>query len=267
MKKSLFVQKIYDSFGFITRTRGTFLYTKKNVRLTDLYLEDTRAILGWDGLSSFTFFKNYLSKGLNGSFIYEDKSRIEKAISVFFNSNRKVLFFSSKTDALKTALSFSKNNSSVYMPFLPNDIDFSTIDCIVFTPPLPYAQSIFILAIKTSLFNQLENSAPQIPQTTVPFSLQCAITKSIYNLKKEINIREEKDWFIYDTILTKYWTRKGPYLYPKIPKEQYDDFIIHCLSCSLVINPDYNSPSVVPYKADKGVFSKLKNNPFTFTGE
>ena len=97
---------------------------------------------------------------------------------------------------------------------------------------------------------------------TIPFALQTALTRAIYNLIAELPWRQEKDWFIYDTILTKYWERKGPYLYPKISENKYEDFVKHCLDCNIVINPSYNEPSIVPFGADKGVFTKLKNNPF-----
>ena len=95
-----------------------------------------------------------------------------------------------------------------------------------------------------------------------PYALQTALTRAIYNLIAELPLRTEKDWFIYDTILTKYWERKGPYLYPKISENKYDEFVKHCLDCNIVINPSYNEPSIVPFGADKGVFTKLKNNPY-----
>ena len=77
-----------------------------------------------------------------------------------------------------------------------------------------------------------------------------------------LKTRKETDWFIYDKVITKYWQRKGPYLFPKIPQEKYDDFVLHCLDCNLLINPDYNNASIVPFGADFGVFSNLKNHPF-----
>ena len=96
----------------------------------------------------------------------------------------------------------------------------------------------------------------------LPFSLQAGIARSIYNLIEALSERKETDWFIYDSILTKYWTRKGPYLFPKIPQEDYDRFVLHCLSLEIIINPNYDSPSIVHFGADKGVFTKLKNTPF-----
>ena len=94
--------------------------------------------------------------------------------------------------------------------------------------------------------------------------MEAAYTRSIYDLIKALQEREEKHWFIYDKVLTKYFTRKGPYLYPKVPEEKYNDFVIHCLNQKIIISPDYTNPSIVPFKADKGVFSSLQKNPFVF---
>jgi hypothetical protein len=92
--------------------------------------------------------------------------------------------------------------------------------------------------------------------------LAAAAVRSVYDMIAALQAREEKDWFCYDTVLTDYWTRRGPYLYPKVPVEHYDAFILHCLECGLVISPDYDMPSIVPYGADKGVFATLQHTPF-----
>ena len=86
----------------------------------------------------------------------------------------------------------------------------------------------------------------------------------IYDVISEIPLRKETDWFKYDNVLSKYWTRKGPYLFPKMNEEMYKKFVAHCLDCSILINPEYNNPSIIPFGADIGVFTKLKNNPFDF---
>lgn len=259
---------IHAQYGMVTRARNCFLYTKKGVRLTDLFQENGRAILGWHGGSSFTFFKNYLSKGLTGSFLCEDKSRLEKAITKLLDvaekSNRTIYAFSTKREALKAGLFLSSQNTCVYKPWPSINIDYSKIDCVIIEPPLPWTSTIYLTAVKTSVLESLELTTPPSNAITLPFALQAAITKAVYNLIAELPLRQEKDWFIYDTVITKYWTRKGPYLYPKMDDDQYDDFVKHCLSCSLVINPSFDNPSIVPFGADKGVFTKLKNNPFTF---
>lgn len=98
----------------------------------------------------------------------------------------------------------------------------------------------------------------------LPSPLCAAITRAIYDLIAKVQIMSEKDWFIYDKILIRYWERKGPYLFPKIPEGEYENFILHCLDSEIVISPDYNTPSIVPFSADAGVFGKLKNNSFLF---
>jgi hypothetical protein len=94
--------------------------------------------------------------------------------------------------------------------------------------------------------------------------MEAAYTRSIYNMIKALQERSEKDWFVYDKVLTKYWTRKGPYLITKVPEEKYNEFVLHCLDLGIIINPVYNQESIVPYGADLGVFNSLKNNPFDF---
>lgn len=265
MQQNQFANEIYKRFGSVTRCRGCFLYTKKTVRLTDLFQENGRAILGWDAGNAFTTFKNHLNRGVTGSFIAEDKPRVEKAISELLTSNRTIFYFSKKEDALKAAILISSQNTSIWMPWNPSNIDYSNVDCAIIEPPLPWTDTIYILAVKKEVLNQNNELSALLPNTVkFPFPLEAAIARAIYNLIATIPEREEKNWFIYDSVITKYWTRKGPYLYPKVPQEQYDDFVLHCLDCNIVINPNYHTPSIVPFGADKGVFTLLKNNPFKF---
>ena len=166
-------------------------------------------------------------------------------------------------DAVKAALNFTQENTCVYVPWAPNAQDYSKIDCVIIQPPLPWTDTVYILAVNSTLFQKQEK--PQLPNTrTLPFALQAAITRSIYNLIQALQTRQEKDWFIYDTVITKYWERKGPYLYSKVPQEKYDDFVIHCLRLEIAINPDFHEKSIIPFGADRGVFTKLKNSPFYF---
>ncbi|MDE6349398.1 MAG: hypothetical protein K2K67_00135, partial [Treponemataceae bacterium] len=94
-----------------------------------------------------------------------------------------------------------------------------------------------------------------------------AVTRSLYDLAAAIKVRQEKDWFVYDTVLVSYWTRRGPYLFPKVPRAQYAAFVRHCLQHALVVSPCYEQPSIVPFGADFGVFRLLQRNPFPFEPE
>lgn len=106
MDKEKFALEIFKRYGNVKRARNSFLYTAKNVRLTDLYQEDGRAILGWGGSSAFTMLKNALGRGANGSFFTDYSYRMEKAVSTLLASKRKILFFYKKSVVLEIAQNF-----------------------------------------------------------------------------------------------------------------------------------------------------------------
>ena len=72
-----------------------------------------------------------------------------------------------------------------------------------------------------------------------------------------IKVRQEKDFFIYDKVLTKFFERRSCWLRPKVPQEKYDDFVLACLDAGVLVNPDYNADSLVPFGAGKGVLKKM----------
>lgn len=262
-----FSKELYNLYGPVTRARGCFLYTKKGIRITDMYQEDGRAILGWEGGSAFTHFKNILSRGQVGSFICEDQSRLTKAVSTLLSSERVLFFFPDRISAIKTSLQLSKESTCVYRPWCLSPEQMKALDCMIIEPPLPWTNTIYILAVNEGLLNSISKDDLLFlteHSMNIPFALQGAITRSIYNLIDAEKTREEKNWFIYDTVLTKYFKRTGPYLYPIVPKEKYDDFVLHCLKLGIAINPDSNGSSIIPYGADKGVFTALKNSPFIY---
>ncbi len=260
------IDSIYTRYGYVRRAREMFLYTQKG-RLTDLYREGGRAILGWGGNSAFTMLKDVLSRGATGSYKTQERSRIQKAVSDFLQCPCKVYAFNNKQSALEAALNVAPQSTSVYKAWNISDIDKKNIQAFVLEPPLAWTSDIYIVAFNDSIENELRLSKVEANFNTCYISspISVAICRSFYNLTKAINELEEKDFFIYDTILTKYWYRKGPYLYPKpdvINKDLYKDFMLHCLSCSVVISPIYDIPSIVPFGADRGVFRALEKNPF-----
>ena len=130
---------------------------------------------------------------------------------------------------------------------------------MIIAPPLPWATNTVLLAVNSKELLLTEKAKSVL---TIPSPMVAGICRSIYDLIKAQKEREEKDFYLYDPVLTKYWVRKGCYLFPKVPKEQYHDFMLHCLDCAVVISPNYDVPSLVPFGADRGVFTALKNKPF-----
>lgn len=255
--------EISSRFGTVKRAKKCFLYTAKGVRLIDMFQENGRAILGWEGGSAFTMLKNVLSRGIAGSFETDFLYRTKRAVQELFSSEREIFIYYSKEEAFKAAVALSPTGTNFFRPWNSVKINWAEIDSVVFEPPLPWAEPICFVAAKPDCVKKaLERAAIFSAGKKLPAPLHAAIARSIYNLISALQVRSEKDWFLYDKILSKYWERKGPYLFPKISKENYRAFVLHCLDCGLVVNPDFSNPSIVPFGADKGVFTKLKNNPF-----
>ncbi len=250
-------------YGTVQRARGCFLYTRRGIRLTDMYQEGGRAVLGWGGGAPFTVFKNTMNRGLTGSFDTDVTPRLEKAVSSLLAGRRTVFTFTDRAAAFKAALTFSKESTSFWKPWNQENSDWRTVDAVIVVPPLPWATPLFFVAVRPEIVEVFSAAGAELPESArIPAALAAAAVRSFYDMTAALQFREEKDWFRYDTVLTKYWTRRGPYLYPKIDEKKYGAFILHCLDCALVVSPDYNVPSIVPFGADKGVFTKLANSPF-----
>ncbi len=263
MKETQFDSEFVKKFGFVKRAKGCFLYTSSGIRVTDLFQDSGRAILGWGGSSAYTVFKNTLNRGLTGTFATDFPYRTQKAVSELFESKRKLFFFNSYESAVKAALLFSASGTGFWRPWDFSGQNWKEVDCIVFVPPISWGEQLYLLAVKPELVElAMISGKSDFESVSIPAALHAGITRSIYDLVAALKEREEKDWFCYDKIICKYWERKGPYLFPKIKKEFYSDFLLHCLDCNLLISPFYNKPSIVPFGADLGVFTKLKSNPF-----
>ena len=284
--EKILIAKINELYGSVRRTRDCFLYTQKNVRLTDLCQAGGRAILGWGKGGAVTVFKNVLERKLTGPFDTDfspktgfGKSRLSAAVTELLgevpvgeSAGRVVLVFNS-TFGCKDSVSFLKEKFNIaakkYMPWNQEEIDWRNEKAVVVEPPFAWDEDCFVLALEPDFFDALKKDASVFAMISsfvyrIPSPLCAAFTRAIYDLIKELQNREEKDWFVYDTVLTKYWLRKGPYLYPKVPEARYMEFVLHCLENGLVVSPEYSVPSIVPFGADLGNFTKLKRNPFDF---
>ena len=246
--------KLSSRYGKVKRARGAFLYTEKGVRLTDLYAEGGRAILGWGGSPAVTAFKDVLARGITGSYKTAWYYRLNKALSDLLGFTAESYAFARFEDAGECLT----ERPDVWKPW--SGKSYAESKAVLVEPPFPLAGGLTLLAVRQEL------ALPTPPERSIciPAPLQAAFSRSIYDVIKAEKERQEKDFFIYDTVLTRYWTRKGPWLTPKVPEAAYEDFVLHCLDCELVISPFYSTDSIVPYGVDKGVFRKLERAPFSF---
>ncbi len=250
-------------YGSVQRARGCFLYTRSGSRLTDLYLDGGRAILGRGGGRAFTVFKNTMNRGLTGGFDSDALKRLEKAAAALLNSERHVFVQYGLANATESAKRICAERARIWQAWSPDGTDWSGIPAVIVAPPLAWAEDIFLVCIKTDWLQKAPTDENAPPSVRLPAPLYAAFTRAVYDALCAVQERSEKDWFLYDRSIRPYWERKGPYLIPKILEADYIPFVKHCLTCKLVISPAYRVPSIVPFGAHPGVFSALDRTPFT----
>lgn len=286
--------ELIKRYGAVVRARGPYLYTQKGVRLTDLYLDAGRAVLGrgCSGSNAFRVLKNTLERGETGSFPSAYNTRFQNAVLSLIPGYDYAARFSCEDSLLRAAALYASERTTgtkqdsigtqgtaesshtglrvkLWRPWqtevaASNDRDssYETLGTdtriaegiLAFYPPLALQEAGLIAVFKAA-------SKPFPLSDLCSGALLNAITRSIYDLQREIPKRGEKEWSRFDAVLSPYFERKGAYLIPKIEGAQYENFVNHCLDCRLLI-PPYPVLALVPVGVNEGDFSRLKQTPF-----
>ncbi|MBQ4554963.1 MAG: hypothetical protein IJA53_07665 [Spirochaetaceae bacterium] len=131
--------------------------------------------------------------------------------------------------------------------------DFPAIVKIV--PPFPYATELCVYAFSTACGEEMLRNLPK--NDIVPAPLLAAFTRGFYDLKIALGTYTENDFKANSKVFEPFFIRNQCYLFPKIPEEKYKDFVLKCLDIGIVISPDYNVPSIMPWRANPGDLKKI----------
>ncbi len=252
MEKSVLFDHIRDSYGFIKRCRGPYLYTSKEVRLVDLYQEGGRAVLGWRAGKSMLVVKNALEKGLWGEYCDPSKRRLEQALKTLFSFCGLQSFTHFSWYCTDEILHTDISTSPIPVLYPWSGLSPSGIppdsEAVFFIPPFPFPS--LVIGASSSTYS-LPVSSP------LSSCIMEALSRALYDLIDAFKERTEGGWALYDDILSPYFTRKGSALYPKLSGSEYDEFVLHCLNCGLVLNPSSEYPSFVPHGVHKSLIKKI----------
>ena len=133
--------------------------------------------------------------------------------------------------------------------------DFPAIVKIV--PPFTYATDISVYAFSKACGEEMLQNLPK--NDVIPSPLLAAYTRGFYDLLNSFSLFTENHFKANSKALEPFFTRNQCYLFPKIPETQYKDFVLKCLDAGIVISPDYNVPSIMPWRANPGDIKKISN--------
>ena len=118
---------------------------------------------------------------------------------------------------------------------------------IKLVPPYPWATSLCIYA----------SCAELPPSDVVPTPLLAAYARAFYDLKTALGTFGESDFKQFSKQLSPLFDRRACWLFPKIPRDSYEDFAKRCLDAGIVVSPDYDIPSIMPWRANTGDIKRI----------
>ena len=290
--------EIRKRYGNVRRARGYYLYTEKNVRLLDLWLDGGKAILGRRTGQANLVCKQFLDKGLTGFLPTKADVQLRRALEALLPDYPVIRWYETQNKAERIAASAmpagqngTRQPLPVWRPFL--DLDSAS------DPQEPIADGIMLVTpaypVPCGIIAACSRFEERLPPSDVLFPpLAYSLARAFFDLKhkmeefqlKEINIEDGhhskaagRCARVSHTIVKKrqatlnrkaeaerlipdVWTQKGWYLFPHIPEAEYPAFFLQALDAHVLISPEYDMPSILPdceSYAELIRFLKLRN--------
>lgn len=268
-----YAAEIRRRFGNVRRARGCWLYTEKNVRLLDMFLDGGAAVLGRRCGGSKLVLKNMLDRGLSGSLPTGGRKSLTAAVCALFGGTGTVSWFCSRERACKACASAGIGT----VDWRPWDFDSGTGmmslpssgEAVLFTVPFPWGASpefsgviVFVpgkekqtdtpcLDIPDTVSDSLEILPGLYTGDSIPPQLLPVFARSVYDLHRKIPVYDDNDFSaVFHPGEKSLWIRKGAYLTLRknfdIPIDRYYDFFCACLDRGVLVSPSMGIPSIIP---------------------
>lgn len=269
-----YAAEIRRRFGNVRRARGCWLYTEKNVRLLDMFLDGGAAILGRRRGSSKLALKNMIDRGLTGSLPSGMERNLSGAVSSLFGAAGKASWFCSRKRAV-AACSGAGIKVREWFPWIPSGMEDSSApgsgESLITSVPFPWGAAPEFSGVIVFFPDCASGSVPAeaadnfIPETSdslevlpdarkgdsVPPQMLSAFARAFFDLRRRIPLFSDGDFAgVFSPRENSPWIRRGAYLFLRqdtdISKDRYYRFFCDCLDRGILISPSMEKPSVIP---------------------
>lgn len=257
-----FYAEIKKRYGNIRRTRGFYLYTEKNVRILDLYLDNGMAIFGRKDNQIGLTVKQFTDRGLFTFLPSTADTNLQKALNILF-PEYEVRFFSDYTkilEDLKIQNTQADIEKMLWRPFSEENQNLENKNLFFIQPP--FCSTLKIAAFKKSYFK----TVPENCQITAVE--KAALAKAFFELIRKTELLKKQDDKSNEQVLpakiknrkkqisknyaeviklcSSVWEVKDRYLFPKIYEKNYNAFFENALNSRILISPNFDTPSILP---------------------
>ncbi len=268
----------------IRRARGWRLYAENGKRFLDLWQDDSRGILGAKGTGVGTVAKAAVDKGLCSPLPSVHGQRLKAAIRKAWPGWEGIRFFADSSQAAK-ALGLETAGGESGADFLHDparelcDPDrgraLNAAGSILLLRPfsehLGGDESGFraawlrlpcprVLAPIVILFRETAEAAP--PVEPVPPILLASAVKALAEYCGYRAAVGEESWKRADRRILRLFERRGPWLFPRCPREAYGRLFRAALDKGILLSPDPGLPSMLPGEFDDGELKILADLEF-----
>ena len=238
--------EIRKRYGNVRRARGYYLYTEKNVRLLDLWLDGGKALLGRRAGQANLVCKQFLDRGLTGWLPTNAENRLQRALEAAVPgypdgyAQRGGVMLIPPAYPLPCGIIAAESRFADVLP--PSDTLF---------PPLAacLARAFFDLQKKIAAFQadaaECAVATPLCGEKEPSAELhQRVISEQRIGSKQRreaLKRRAEAE-----RLIPQVWNQNGWYLFPHVSQAEYENLFMHALDAHVLISPDYAQPSILP---------------------
>ena len=279
--------EIRRRYGDVRRARGYYLYTEKNIRLLDLWLDGGQSILGRKAGQANLMCKQFFDRGLTGFLPTKADRQLERAVSALIPDRPIIRWYESAEKAERIVRAALKKETEeqlpVWRPFLGFDYaEFPRTDRgsagtgvertaeEALEPPLflvtpAYPAPCGIIAAYSGWETAVPPSDPLFPPLVYGLARAFFDVRRIMqkedrakkdNEKKRPHTASKKDHAAVcrqaEQLVSVIWHKKSRYLFPHIPKDSYRELFFRALDARILISPYYDTPSVFPETESAG---------------
>lgn len=273
-----FYDEVRNRYGNVKRARGFYLYTEKNVRLLDMYLDGGMSILGRRENQAPLVFKQSIDKGLNAFLPSSGDYRLKKALNSLFPEHPHFYLLSEWSKAL-SFLEIEDNKTDLdscimentWKSFLPSSENLKKKKVFFVNPPfctsIKIAVSKDVLPILSSEVSAAEKEVLakaffdliriiKLREQEKGLSDEELINSARGKKKKQQLVKSIKSYRRVVELCSRFWNMEGPYLFSKLNEEKYETFFKAALDFHIFLSPYFTIPSILPKIR---VYTELEN--------
>ncbi|HUW70900.1 MAG TPA: hypothetical protein VMX33_11775 [bacterium] len=252
----------------IRRIRGNRLYAADGTRLLDMWLDDSRGILGDRDRFARTHASNAADKGLTRPYPGLHDTRFRKALESVWPGFGTVRVFGSEERALRAArdvlCAAGPENEQAAEPFAEARFvlarPFAAIPALamIAMPRLPCPRPFSPWCLMARDGSPEAQSLALVPGDIVPAQSLYAAASGLARVGSAIRDGYgEEMWRSFGARLDEWFERRGPYLFARVAEPDYTDFFKTALAGGALLSPRPDAPSIVPPDWDDGELVRL----------